>query len=168
MESARLGLEHVTQMSSDVPTADASHLTGSVIMTTIVETILMSKGVLTALAAQHSSDVTMVVVYLRHGSVTMMMTVKTILMRKTARMLLVGQISSLVITNAVFHEDGCVILMMTVVMAQMNEDAPQHRQHHPRQPTVHRPSFLVIMIAAFQVAGIVMGTRIAVMDQMNH
>ena len=32
-------------MSSDVPTADASHLTGSVIMTTIVETILMSKGV---------------------------------------------------------------------------------------------------------------------------
>lgn len=32
-------------MSSDVPTADASHLTGSVIMTTIVETILMSKDV---------------------------------------------------------------------------------------------------------------------------
>lgn len=32
-------------MSSDVPTADASHLTGSVIMTTIVETILMRKDV---------------------------------------------------------------------------------------------------------------------------
>jgi len=38
-------MQHVTGMSSDVPTADASHLTGSVIMTTTVETILMSKDV---------------------------------------------------------------------------------------------------------------------------
>lgn len=168
MESARLGIQHVTRMSSDVPTADASHLTGSVIMTTTVETILMSKDVLTALAAQRSSNVTMVAVYLHCGSVTMMMTVKTILMRKTALMPLAGQINSLAITGAVFHKDGCVILTMTVVITLMNKDAPQHQQHHPHQPTVRHPSFLVTMVAAFQVGGFVMGTRTAVMDLMNH
>jgi len=38
-------MEHVTKTSSGAPTADASHLTGSAIMTTTVATILMSKDV---------------------------------------------------------------------------------------------------------------------------
>lgn len=168
MESATLEMEHVTRMSSDAPTADASHLTGSVIMTTTVATILMSKDVLTARALHRSSDVIMVDVYLDHGNVTMMMTVKTILMRKTAVMLLVGPINSLVITDAVFQNVGFAILTMTVVMAPTSEIVPQRQQQHPLQPTAHLPSLLVIMIAAFQVAGIVMETRTVVMDLMNH
>lgn len=117
-------------MSSGVPTADASHLTGSVTMTMIVETILMNSTVVTTPAARHSLHVTMVVVYLHHGSVTTMMTAMTCLMRETAPILHVGQINLPVLTSAAFHNGGFVILTMTAVITLMSKDV---RQHRPQQ-----------------------------------
>lgn len=44
-------------MSSGVPTVDASRLTGSAIMTMIVETILMSKDVVGGVVAISTSEI---------------------------------------------------------------------------------------------------------------
>lgn len=126
-ESVPQELALVIQMNSSVPTADASHPTGSVTMTMIAETILMSKIARTTPAARHSSHVTMAVVSRRPGSVTTMMIVMICLMRETARILPVDQINLHVTTNAAFQTVGVVILTTTAVMALMNGDVRQHQ-----------------------------------------
>lgn len=126
-ESVPQELALVIRMNSSVPTADASHPTGSVTMTMIAETILMNKIARTTPAARHSSHVTMAVVSRRPGSVTTMMIVMICLMRETARILPVDQINLHVTTNAAFQTVGVVILTTTAVMALMNGDVRQHQ-----------------------------------------